>query len=102
MLDQYCWTPLLVATKENCVEIVQKLLEKKPNVNAADNNGCTALTIASKEGYYDICTALINAGAYVNLQVTTIVFFNIPQTPETYFLKRFTVGRWNVWLPNQT
>ena len=65
---KYCWTPLLVATRENCVEIVQKLLEKKPNVNAADNDGCTALTMASKEGHYDICTALLNASAYVNLQ----------------------------------
>jgi len=58
-----------VATRENCADIVQKLLEKKPNVNAVDNNGCTALTIASKEGHYDICTALLNAGAYVNLHV---------------------------------
>lgn len=60
---------MLVSTRENCVEIVQKLLEKKPNVNAVDKDGCTALTMACKEGYYDICSALLNVGAYVNLQV---------------------------------
>lgn len=67
--SQHCWSPLLVSTKENAADIVAKLLEKKPNVNATDKDGCTALTVACKEGYYEICTALLNTGAYVNLQV---------------------------------
>ncbi len=48
---------------------MNKLLDRKPNVNATDKDGCTALTLACKEGYYDICMALLNSGAYVNLQV---------------------------------
>ena len=69
LLFQHCWTPLLLAAKENAADIVNKLLDRKPNVNATDKDGCTALTLACKEGYYDICIALLNAGAYVNLQV---------------------------------
>ena len=37
-------------------------------MNATDKDGCTALSLACKEGYYDICVALLNTGAYVNLQ----------------------------------
>lgn len=48
------------------------LLEHKPNVNALDKDGCTALAIACKEGYYDIALALINSGAYINVQVRPI------------------------------
>lgn len=70
LFPQHCWTPLLLAAKENAADIVNKLLDKKPNVNATDKDGCTALTLACKEGYYDICMALLNSGAYVNLQVS--------------------------------
>lgn len=45
------------------------LIEHKPNVNALDKDGFTALAIATKEGYYDIALALINSGAYINVQV---------------------------------
>lgn len=45
------------------------LLEHKPNVNALDKDGYTALAIACKDGYYDIALALINSGAYINVQV---------------------------------
>lgn len=45
------------------------LLEHKPNVNALDKDGYTALAIACKEGYYDIALALINSSAYINVQV---------------------------------
>lgn len=48
------------------------LLEHKPNVNALDKDGCTALAIACKEGYYDIVVALLNSGAYINMQVNII------------------------------
>lgn len=53
----------------NHTEVVNLLLERKPNVNALDQDGCTALTIACKEGYYDIANSLLNAGAYINIQV---------------------------------
>lgn len=50
------------------------LLEHKPNVNALDKDGCTALTLACKEGYYEIAVSLINSGAYINIQV---LFFHL-------------------------
>lgn len=50
------------------MEVVSLLLEHKPNVNALDKDGCTALAIACREGYHEIANALLNAGAYVNIQ----------------------------------
>lgn len=61
----------------NHFEIVQMLLEHKPNVNALDKDGYTALAIACKEGYYDIALALINSGAYINVQVLYKTTFHI-------------------------
>lgn len=66
----YSWTPLLVATQGNHLEIVNLILEHKPNVNALDKDGHTALTIACKEGYLEIAQALLNYGAYINIQVS--------------------------------
>lgn len=59
---------MVVATLGNHVEVVSLLLEHKPNVNALDKDGCTALAIACREGYHEIANALLNAGAYVNIQ----------------------------------
>ena len=57
--------------KGNYVDLVHLLLEYRPNVNALDKDGGTALTIACKEGYSEICHALLQAGAYVNMQVSS-------------------------------
>lgn len=73
---QYSWTPLLVSSMGNHTEVVNFLLERKPNVNALDQDGCTALTIACKEGYYDIANSLLNSGAYINIQVNTYINTN--------------------------
>ena len=53
----------------NHVDVVSLILECRPNVNAVDKDGCSALTIACKEGYTEIAQALLNAGAYINIQV---------------------------------
>lgn len=66
----HSWTPLLVATQGNYEEVVNLLLDHKPNVNALDKDGCSALTIACKEGYYEIATSLMSTGAYINIQVS--------------------------------
>lgn len=65
----YSWTALLVATQGNHIDIVNLLLEYKPNVNALDKDGCSALTISCKEGYYEIASALMSSNAYINIQV---------------------------------
>ena len=61
----YSWTPLLVAVRGNFPSVVSLLLEEKPNVNAVDQEGLTALALACKEGSTDIAYQLIAAGAYV-------------------------------------
>lgn len=67
------WTPLLVATAGNHVDVINVLLEHKPNVNALDKDGYTALAIACKEGYDEIAMALLLVpGIYVNLQVSLL------------------------------
>lgn len=43
-------------------------MERKPNVNSLDKDGSTALSIACKEGFQEIASALIAAGAYLNSQ----------------------------------
>lgn len=50
------------------MEVALLLLEYKPNVNALDKDGCTALALACREGHHEIASALLNAGAYVNIQ----------------------------------
>lgn len=57
-----------MATLGNHVDVVLLLLEHKPNVNALDKDGCTALALACREGHHEIASALLNAGAYVNIQ----------------------------------
>lgn len=76
----YSWTALLVATQGNHEEVVNLLLEHKPNVNALDKDGCSALTIACKEGYHEIASALLNVGAYINIQVILFLLFLIMNT----------------------
>ena len=67
----YSWTSLLVATQGNHEEVVNLLLEYRPNVNALDKDGCSALTLACKDGFYEIALSLVNAGTYINIQVVT-------------------------------
>lgn len=47
----YSWTPLLVAVSGGHQECVALLLDRKPNVNALDKDGMTALSLACREGY---------------------------------------------------
>lgn len=60
-----------MAALGNHVDVVSLLLEHRPNVNALDKDGCTALAIACREGYHEVANALLNAGAYVNIQDRT-------------------------------
>ena len=47
------------------------LVAHKPNLNVMDKDGITPLIMAAKEGCYEIVSALVSAGAYINLQVST-------------------------------
>lgn len=55
------------------MDVVSLLLEHKPNVNALDKDGYTALALACKEGYYEIAVALLAIGAYINIQVICLI-----------------------------
>jgi ankyrin repeat protein len=70
---QYSWTALLVATVGGHSEVVTLLLKAKANINAKDKDGCTALAVASKEGFEDIVIALLNEGAYINIQASNLL-----------------------------
>ena len=58
----------------------------KPNLNVMDKDGITPLIMAAKEGSYEIVSALVGAGAYINLQVSGPTLDNRP------YLMRLTVN----------
>ena len=63
-------TVLQKACREGYCEIVNELLINRADVNAKNQNGCTALILASLNGNYEIVIELVNRGAEVNLQDT--------------------------------
>ena len=52
-------TPLLLATREGHLKVVQTLLARGINPNAANDDGVTALQSAASEGYLAIVAALL-------------------------------------------
>ncbi|OQA34961.1 MAG: Ankyrin repeats (3 copies) [Betaproteobacteria bacterium ADurb.Bin341] len=60
------WTPLIYACFGNHVEIVRYLIQMKADVNAASDNGTTALMVASSQGQAEIVRLLLGAGADPN------------------------------------
>jgi ankyrin repeat protein len=65
--DRFCKTPLWFATKHNLTALVQTLIEKKADLNVADQrNGRSPLHWAAYHGNSFIMQQLINAGALIN------------------------------------
>ncbi|XP_055322256.1 26S proteasome non-ATPase regulatory subunit 10-like [Sitodiplosis mosellana] len=53
----------------NCqLDVVEKLIKKKANVNFKDANGQTPLHLALEHGHKDVAEKLIRGGANVNLK----------------------------------
>ena len=59
-------TPLHIALGSGHKDIVELLIAKKANINAADKSGMTPLHIASGSGHKDIVELLISNGADIN------------------------------------
>jgi hypothetical protein len=59
-------SPLYMACKFGRSTIVEYLISKKANVNTTNKEECTPLKMASQEGYTEIVSKLIDAGAVVD------------------------------------
>lgn len=57
----------MVAVRGNYGSLVEFLISQKPNPNACDADGYSALMIASESGNLDIVNALLRINSYVNL-----------------------------------
>jgi len=60
-------TPLLFATRQNCLECVQILLDSGADKNATDMEGISPILSAIINGHYDVALFLIDKGADVTL-----------------------------------
>lgn len=65
---------LMLKAEEGDFDEVRKLLSdaKSFDVNAQNKNGYTALSLATKGGFYEIVQTLINVGANVNINNNVI------------------------------
>ncbi|MCP4451593.1 MAG: hypothetical protein GY809_09045 [Planctomycetes bacterium] len=59
-------TPLMMASKMGCVEVVKLLLKAKADVNARQSNGWSALFDAVAENYVEVVQCLTENGADIN------------------------------------
>ena len=57
-------SPMHLATKLNMIDVVDMFLQCGSDPTVAIKNGFTALHIAAREGYYDMCKMLVSKGKY--------------------------------------
>lgn len=67
IIDENGHTPLIFAAKVASPEIINIILNKKPNLNARDHNGDTALHFAAKRNNVQVLKTLLDAGANPNI-----------------------------------
>ncbi len=63
--------PLIYASQNGHLKIVQALINAGANANVKDRNNVTPLILASQNGHLEIVQILIAAGADVNIKVTS-------------------------------
>jgi len=66
--DNYGWTPLMVAIRQNKPRIVEYLIENGADVNCVSVSGWTPLRIASSAGFTPLVKLLLAAGVDVNFK----------------------------------
>ena len=57
------YTPLMIAARNNRLELVNFLIKNGAKVNAKSKDGSTALSLAAKKGHQDIINVLKSNGA---------------------------------------
>lgn len=60
-------TPLILAVSSGNVDIVKFLVQNSASLDTKNCYGNTALLQAAKDGYYEICDELLNAGADISV-----------------------------------
>jgi len=65
-MDNYGFTPLMVAAQIGHPDVVELLLERGAAIEAKDNKEFTALIYAASEGHPDVVKLLLERGAAVN------------------------------------
>ena len=87
---------LLLKTTERDIESVQHLIATDVDLNIQDENGMTALMIASQNGDLELVEQFIKGGADLNMQAlfgdTALIHAN--QEPTTRMCKE-TFGTWS-------
>ncbi|XP_053674927.1 ankyrin repeat, SAM and basic leucine zipper domain-containing protein 1 [Anopheles nili] len=66
LLDQYGYSPLMLACKEGHLEVVKEIVGES-SLLSADNDGNTALFHAVNNNHYEIVMVLLNAGALTHI-----------------------------------
>ena len=61
-------TPLIAHCAAGNKEVIEKLIEQRANVDIQDNDGWSALMVASQRGHIEIVRSLIYAGAIPDLK----------------------------------
>jgi ankyrin repeat protein len=65
-IDEYEYTPLMIASESGYFEITKLLIENKADVNKKNFCGWTSLCYAATRNHFDIVELLIKSGANVN------------------------------------
>ncbi|OTF83741.1 26S proteasome non-ATPase regulatory subunit 10-like protein [Euroglyphus maynei] len=61
------WTPLIIAASAGHKDIVEYLVNKGADIDAATVNGQRPLHYAASKGWIDICRYLVESGATINV-----------------------------------
>ncbi|MCE3238378.1 MAG: ankyrin repeat protein 29-like [Gammaproteobacteria bacterium] len=62
------WSPLMLATANGKVQVVELLLQAGCNINLQNWDGCSALMLAAQYGNFEIVDLLIQKNAHINIQ----------------------------------
>jgi len=65
------WTPLSLATRLECHDLMERLLQNGAAVNASDESGRTALIDAASRGLTEAVRILLDAGAEIEAKTKT-------------------------------